>query len=238
MPTFAEWFDLDALGEALRAPFEAAGVDPEAPWTVLAGLDAVLLGRIEADLASGAAEPGPAATRADVHPTAILEGDVALHPGAQVGPYAWIQGPAWIGPGARVGHAAVVRGGAMLGGAVNVGHASEIKRSLLLPGAKAPHFAYVGDAVLGRDVNLGAGVKVANLKHDGGHVAVDGVDTGLRKFGAFLGDGVAVGCNAVLGPGAVVGAGSRIYAGAVVAGRVPAGVIVKVRPHLETATLR
>ncbi|MDR9391509.1 MAG: hypothetical protein RI554_05720 [Trueperaceae bacterium] len=238
MPPFDAWFDLDALDAALRAPFEAAGVDDDAPWTLLAGLDAVLADRIAADLAAGAAEPGADATRARVHPTALLEGDVAIHPDAEIGPYAWVQGPAWIGPGARVGHAAVVRGGAMLGAGTNVGHASEVKRSLLLPGAKAPHFAYVGDAVLGRDVNLGAGVKIANLKHDGGNVAVDGVDTGLRKFGAILGDRVAVGCNAVLGPGAIVGAGSRIYAGAVVAGRVPGGVIVKHRPPLETAALR
>ena len=90
-----------------------------------------------------------------------------------------------------------------------VGHASEVKHSVLLPGAKAPHFNYVGDSVLGPDVNLGAGVKLSNLRNDGGevHTRVDGerFATGLRKFGAILGEGCQLGCNAVTNPGVVLG---------------------------------
>ena len=114
-------------------------------------------------------------------------------------------GPAYIGPCAVIRHGAYIR---ICGGAL-VGHASEVKHSILLPGAKAPHFNYVGDSVLGPDVNLGAGVKLSNLRNDGGevHTRIDGerFATGLRKFGAILGEGCQLGCNAVTNPGVVLG---------------------------------
>src|SRR5690606_40530519 len=93
----------------------------------------------------------------------------------------------------------------VLGPEAHVGHASEVKRSLLLGGAKVPHFNYVGDSVVGHDVNLGGGVKVANFKAFGDEVVSGGVRTGLRKFGAAIGDGVSVGGTAVLAPGAAGG---------------------------------
>ena len=130
-----------------------------------------------------------------------LEGDIYLGEGATVGPHAYIKGPVWIGENAEVGHGAYVRNQAVLGPRSKVGHASEVKRSLLLEGAKAPHFNYVGDAVLGRGVNLGAGVKLANLKAMEGTIKVGETDTGLRKFSAAVGDEVSIGCNAVLSPG-------------------------------------
>ena len=90
-----------------------------------------------------------------------------------------------------------------------VGHSSETKHSILLPGAKAPHFNYVGDSVLGPNVNLGAGVKLSNLRNDGGevHVRIEGerIASGLRKFGAIIGEGSQLGCNAVTNPGVVLG---------------------------------
>ncbi len=117
----------------------------------------------------------------------------------------------------------------MLADGAAVGHASEVKCSLLFAGAKAPHFNYVGDAILGAGVNLGAGVKIANLRNDGAAVRVGTTTTGLRKFGGALGDDVHVGCNAVLGPGALVGARTSVYAGAVVRGVIEADQIVKHR---------
>ena len=122
----------------------------------------------------------------------------------------------------------------MLGPAARVMHASEVKRSMLLADARAPHFNYVGDSVVGNDVNLGAGVKLANFKAFGDEVKIDGAGIGLRKFGSAIGDGVSIGCNAVLAPGTVVGRGTVIYHGATVRGIVPADSIVKLRQAHET----
>lgn len=220
MPNLPALFDL----ERLPAPWRSL-LDPEAPWTALARMDALL-----ADL-----EPLLAG---EVHPTAIVEGPVRLEAGARIGPFAWVQGPAWILTGAEVGHAALLRGGVALGPGARVGHASEAKHALLLGGAKAPHFNYVGDSVLGHDVNLGAGVKLANLRVLRGTIRVAGVDTGLRKLGAIVGDGASIGCNAVLAPGTVVGRDTIVYDGATARGVLPARAIVKLRPALETVERR
>lgn len=172
-----------------------------------------------------------------VHPGAVLNDAVVVSEGAEVGPFALIEGPVWIGPGAQVGHAAFLRGPAVLMAGARVGHASEVKRSVLLPGARAPHFNYVGDSVLGRDVNLGAGVKIANFKTFGDSIRMDGKETGLRKLGAVIGDGVSIGCNAVLSPGTVIGPRCVIYNGALVRGAIPADTVVKSRLEHERARL-
>ena len=103
-----------------------------------------------------------------------------------------------------------------------VGHATEIKHSVLLPGAKAPHFNYVGDSVLGSGVNLGAGTKLSNLRNDGGEVhlrhAGNRIPSGLRKFGAVLGEGTATGCNSVTNPGVVLGCNSVVWPNVTVTG--------------------
>ena len=215
MSQLPELFDLARLPEAW-----AGLIDPAAPWTALALMDALLAGI-------------PDRLDGEAHPTAVIEGPVWLEAGARIGPYAYVQGPAWIMAGAQVGHAAMLRGGVLMGPRAKVGHASEAKHALLLGGAQVPHFNYVGDAVIGHDVNLGAGVKLANLRVMPGGVAVGGVATGLRKLGAILGDGVSIGCNAVLAPGTVIGRGTIVYDGATVRGVVPARSIVKLRPTLE-----
>ena len=215
VPTTAALFDARRLPDGLQALLA-----PDAPWEVLGALDGFVAGL--QDRREGV-----------IHPTAIVEGPVVLEEGAVIGPFAWVRGPAWIGTGAHVGHAAIVRGGCVVGPGAVVGHASEVKHSLLLPGAKCPHFNYVGDSVVGADANLGAGVKLANLKNDGGSVRVADVDTGLRKFGAAVGDGVQIGCNAVLAPGTIIGAGATVYAGAVLRGVIEADTIVKHRPVVE-----
>jgi bifunctional UDP-N-acetylglucosamine pyrophosphorylase/glucosamine-1-phosphate N-acetyltransferase len=215
MPRTAELYDGRRLPEPLRTLLAV-----ERPWEVLHALDGFV----------GALEDHREGT---VHPTAVVEGPVVLGPGAVIGPFAWIRGPAWIGAGVEIGHAAIVRGGCVFADGAKVGHASEIKRALLLPGAKAPHFNYVGDSVVGADANLGAGVKIANLKNVGSEVRVAGEGTGLRKFGAAIGDDVHLGCNVVLSPGTVLGARTLVYAGAVVRGVVPADRVVKHRPVLE-----
>lgn len=215
MPECAELFDLTRLEEPLRSLLDGAS-----PWEALDRLDAF-------------AASMPTGGTGSVHPTAIVEGPLFVAEGAVVGPYAYLQGPVYLGAGARVGHAAFLRGPVVLGPDARVLHASEVKRSVLLGGARAPHFNYVGDSVVGHDVNLGAGVKLANFKATGEEVKVAGRPIGVRKFGAAVGDGVSIGCNAVLAPGTVVGRGTVIYNGAMVRGVVDAGRIVKLRQALE-----
>ncbi|MBN2505403.1 MAG: UDP-N-acetylglucosamine diphosphorylase [Verrucomicrobia bacterium] len=128
---------------------------------------------------------------------------------------AMIKGPAIIGRKCRIRHNAYIREDVIVGDECTVGNACELKHSLLFNGAEVPHFNYVGDSILGHEAHLGAGVKISNLKVVPGNVVVelDGRvwDTGLRKFGALLGDGSDVGCNAVLNPGSIIGPGSIIY---------------------------
>lgn len=220
MEAMPETFDLERVPAPWRALF-----DDDLPWAVLARLDDFWR-TLVVDVAG------------EVHPTAVLEGPVRVDVGASIGPHAFVQGPAWFMTGSSVGHGAYVRGGVLLAPGAKVGHATEVKRSVFLGGAKAPHFNYVGDSVLGHDVNLGAGVKVANLKAFGGTISVGEASTGLRKLGALVGDGASIGCNAVLAPGTVVGAGTVVYHGAMLRGLVPAHSVVKVRPTLETVARR
>ncbi len=219
MLTTAELFDLSGVPPELKGLLET-----EFPWEVLERLD-----RFTSDI--------PAQILGDVHPAALLTGNVFVAAGAKVGPYALIEGPAWLGPGAEVGHGAYLRGGVVLAPKAKVGHATEVKRSLLLPGAAAPHFNYVGDSVLGSDVNLGAGAKLANFRALSGTVKVAGHDTGLRKFGAALGDGVSLGCNSVTGPGTVVGPRTAAYHGAMLRGLYPADTVLKLRQTVDAAPL-
>lgn len=220
MLSLPQLFDL-----ARALPELAALLDVDLPWQALARLDELGAGLQDVRLGK-------------VHPTAVVEGPLAIMEGAEVGPYAHLTGPVYLLPGAKVHHAAHVRGPVVLGPGAQVGHASEVKRSIFLGGAKAPHFNYVGDSVLGHDVNLGAGVKLANFKTFGDEIRVAGVGTGTRKLGSILGDGVSIGCNAVLAPGTVVGARTIVYHGATLRGVVPAETIVKFSPELEYAPRR
>jgi NDP-sugar pyrophosphorylase family protein len=172
--------------------------------------------------------------------------------GAVIEPGAYILGPAYIGAGATVRHGAFVRENVILLPGSGLGHASEAKNSLFLPGAHAPHFAYVGDSILGHRVNLGAGTKLSNLgvlsRKDAAtgrrptiRIELDGVshDTGLTKFGAILGDDAQTGCNAVLNPGCVIGPRTLIYANVSLRkGYYPADAIVKLRQTIEVVERR
>jgi len=177
-----------------------------------------------------------------VHPSAVIEGDVYIGPGAVVEPHCYIKGPTLIGAHCEIRQGAYLRGDILLGEHAVVGHTTEVKGSVFLPHAKAPHFAYVGDSILGRDANLGAGTKISNFKitRDEVKVPLDGafVGTGLRKFGAVIGDKVQIGCNAVLNPGTLVGREAMIYALASVRGIVAPKTVVKVRQGATTDAKR
>ena len=150
-------------------------------------------------------------------PGAYLNDDrVIIGPGTIVESGAFIKCPCVIGANTEVRQGAYIRGDVIVGDKCVVGHATEIKNSILLDGAKAGHFAYVGDSILGNNVNLGAGTKLANLKMVTGSVVVctpkgERVDTRRRKLGAILADDTETGCNSVTSPGTILGRESRVY---------------------------
>lgn len=157
--------------------------------------------------------------------------EVWVHKTARVAPTASITGPCIIGPETEVRHCAFIRGSALVGTGCVVGNSVELKNVILFDGVQTPHYNYVGDSILGCKSHMGAGSITSNVKSDKTHVVVtDGVqriDTGRKKVGAMLGDGVEVGCNSVLNPGSVIGRGSRVYPLSSVRGTVPAGSIYK-----------
>jgi NDP-sugar pyrophosphorylase family protein len=149
---------------------------------------------------------------------------VVVEEGAVVEPFAFIEGPAFIARGATVRHGAYVRGSVYACERSIIGHTTEAKGTLLLPGAKAAHFAYLGDSILGVDTNLGAGTKLANLRLDHGVVrllaAGERIDTGLKKFGAVLGNRAQTGCNTVTNPGTILMPGALTLPNATATGVV------------------
>lgn len=160
---------------------------------------------------------GEETTRASVlcEGAVLWDDRIYIGPGAVLEPGVLVKGPAIIGAQTEVRQGAYLRGKCIVGDRCVVGHTTEMKSSVLLCGAKAGHFAYIGDSILGNGANLGAGTKLANLKitETNVRVLVKGhrIDTGLRKFGAVLGDRVEIGCNAVTNPGTVLGRGCLVY---------------------------
>ena len=144
---------------------------------------------------------------------------------------AMIKGPAIIGKNCQIRHNAYIREHVLIGDNCVVGNSSEIKHSILFNDCHVPHFNYVGDSILGYKSHLGAGVKISNVKLVPGNVFVeiDGVpfDTGLRKFGALLGDFAEVGCNSVLNPGSIIGRNSILYPNTNWRSILPENMIVK-----------
>ena len=150
---------------------------------------------------------------------------------ATVAPTASITGPAIIGKDAEVRHCAFIRGKAIVGEGAVVGNSTELKNAVLFNKVQVPHYNYVGDSVLGYKAHMGAGSITSNVKSDKKLVVVKSpegqIETGIKKFGAMLGDEVEVGCGTVLNPGSVVGSHSNIYPLSSVRGFVPANSIYK-----------
>jgi len=169
------------------------------PWELLAANEWKL----------GEMEP---VVRGEVRGDAELRGPVVVEEGAVVEPGVVIEGPALLRRGADVGPNAYVRGSTLLCEDVHVGHSVEIKNSVIMAGSNVPHLSYVGDSVLGRDVNFGAGTQVANLRHDDEPVKLtvkgERVSTGRRKFGVVAGDGAKTGINTSLNPGVTLSPGA------------------------------
>ena len=177
------------------------------------------------------------AGRSDVPPGVRIEGAVWLAADVKLPAYATISGPAWIGPGTEIRPGAFIRGNVIVGAGCVLGNACEFKNCLLMDGVQVPHFSYVGDSILGNKAHLGAGAICSNLRLDQKPVTVRGpektYETGLRKFGAILGDAAEVGCNAVLNPGSVLGPRALVAPGTIFTGYLPAATIARQRGNVS-----
>lgn len=188
----------------------------EYPWEALAGLGDFIL------------ELGKTLSLEEYE---LRSETVWVHKTAKIYPNNYIAGPCIIGPNTEVRPGAFIRGKALVGADCVVGNSTELKNVILFDHVQVPHYNYVGDSILGYYSHMGAGSITSNVKQDKTPVTVrmgeDRVETGLKKFGAMLGDHVEIGCNSVLNPGTVVGRNSRVYPLSSVRGFVPAGHIFK-----------
>ncbi|MDE6405829.1 MAG: UDP-N-acetylglucosamine pyrophosphorylase [Lachnospiraceae bacterium] len=159
------------------------------------------------------------------------EGNIWVARNAKVFPSAYIGGPAIIDEESEIRHCAFIRGSAIVGKGAVVGNSTELKNVILFNKVQVPHYNYVGDSILGYKAHMGAGSITSNVKSDKTLVVVkageETFETGLKKFGAMLGDQVEVGCNSVLNPGTVIGKNTNIYPTSMVRGLIPADSIYK-----------
>ena len=209
MYTTTELFNLEhtMAGDYLRAY--------EYPWQALKGIKNLIL-----ELGRNLGED-----YTEVSPT------VWVHKSATVAPTAFLGAPCIIGAGTEVRHCAFIRGSALVGENCVVGNSVELKNVILFDGVQVPHVNYVGESILGYMSHLGAGSVTSNVKSDKTMVTVKDrdqkIETGLKKFGAMVGDFVEVGCNSVLNPGTVAGRNSNVYPTSCVRGVLPADSIWK-----------
>ena len=187
----------------------------EYPWQALKGIKDLIL----------SLGPNLGADFTEVSPS------VWVHKTAVVFPSAYLGAPCIIGANTEVRHCAFIRGSALVGEGCVVGNSVELKNVILFDGVQVPHYNYVGDSILGYKSHMGAGSVTSNVKSDKSLVVVKNGDekaeTGLKKFGAMLGDFVEVGCNSVLNPGTVIGRHSNVYPTSCVRGMIPEGHIWK-----------
>ena len=187
----------------------------EYPWQALRGIRDLIL-ELGSQLSDDFAQTAP---------------EVWVHKSATVAPTAYLGAPCIIGANTEVRHCAFIRGCALVGENCVVGNSVELKNVILFDNVQVPHYNYVGDSILGYMAHMGAGSVTSNVKSDKSLVVVrcgdEKIETGLKKFGAMLGDYVEVGCNSVLNPGSVVGRCSNIYPLSSVRGTVPEGCIWK-----------
>ena len=187
----------------------------EYPWQALEGIRELIL-TLGPTLGEGYREVAPS---------------VWVHRTAKVAPTAYLGAPCIIGGDTEIRHCAFIRESALVGDGCVVGNSVELKNVILFDGVQVPHFNYVGDSILGCKTHMGAGAITSNIKSDESLITIRcgeaGIETGLQKIGALLGDRVEVGCNTVLNPGAVVGRNSTIYPLSCVRGVVPENSILK-----------
>jgi UDP-N-acetylglucosamine diphosphorylase / glucose-1-phosphate thymidylyltransferase / UDP-N-acetylgalactosamine diphosphorylase / glucosamine-1-phosphate N-acetyltransferase / galactosamine-1-phosphate N-acetyltransferase len=217
-------FDLSQLEHA--AIFE----DCEFAWDVLKKIKAYVAAHVRPELLNRC------------QGRAFIGEKVFIGEGTVVEDGAMIKGPAIIGRNCQIRHNAYIREDVIIGDNCVVGNSSELKNSVLFNNAQTPHFNYIGDSVLGYKAHTGAGVKISNLKFLPGNIVLDidgkKIDTGLRKFGALMGDRSEAGCNAVLSPGSILGRDARVYSNVCWRGFLPAKMLAKNKAEIEIAALR
>jgi UDP-N-acetylglucosamine diphosphorylase / glucose-1-phosphate thymidylyltransferase / UDP-N-acetylgalactosamine diphosphorylase / glucosamine-1-phosphate N-acetyltransferase / galactosamine-1-phosphate N-acetyltransferase len=208
------------------APFAEHFRPDVAPWDWLKQIGPALAALADASELPAERPPG-------VH----FEGKVWLHPTVKLPAYATILGPAWIGAHTEIRPGAFIRGNVIVGEKCVLGNACEFKNCLLMDNVAVPHFNYVGDSILGNRAHFGAGVICSNLRLDQQPVVVRTeertYETGLKKFGAILGDEAEVGCNAVLNPGSVLGRRALVTPTIAFSGYLPAATIAHARPAMK-----
>jgi UDP-N-acetylglucosamine diphosphorylase/glucosamine-1-phosphate N-acetyltransferase len=160
---------------------------------------------------------------AEVEENVVIKGEVYLGRGTRVRSGSYIVGPVIIGDDCDIGPNCCIRAYTAIEDNCHIGSSVEVKNSIIMKGSKIPHHNYVGDSVLGENCNLGAGTKIANLRLDGKDIEIAGINTGRRKLGAIIGDGVETGINATINVGSVIGASAHIGPGAVVSGVIRPG---------------
>ena len=165
----------------------------------------------------------------------FISGAVFVGRGTVIEHGAMIKGPAWIGEGCEIRNGAYIRENVVVGNGVVLGNSSEFKNCLIFDEAQVPHFNYVGDSILGYKAHLGAGAILSNVRLDHAMVSVaapgGALSTGLKKFGAIIGDRVEIGCNSVLSPGSIIGRDSVIYPGTSWRGVLPENSIARHEPQ-------
>jgi NDP-sugar pyrophosphorylase family protein len=171
-----------------------------------------------------------------------ISGEVEIGPGTLIEHGALIKGPAIIGADCEIRCGAYIRGSVIVGDGCVLGNGCEFKNCVLFDGAQVPHFSYVGDSILGHKSHLGAGVILSNVKSIQGPVSVrhgaEAIPSGLRKFGAVIGDGAEIGCNCVLAPGSVIGRRAILYPNLLWRGVCPADSIVKLSQQHQIVARR
>jgi NDP-sugar pyrophosphorylase family protein len=172
----------------------------------------------------------------------FISGAVFIGPGTVVEQGAMIKGPAWIGEGCEIRSGCYIRENVIVGSGCVLGNSCEFKNCVLLDEAQVPHFNYVGDSILGYRAHLGAGVILSNVKLDRREITVSSpqglVPTGLRKFGAIIGDHAEIGCNSVLNPGSLIGRKSILYPGTQWRGVAPAQSLIKTQQSVQITARR
>ena len=220
----AELFDLTQTEHA--ALFEGGGF----AWEALKKIKTYLEANLRPELRNTCAG------------AAFIGNQVFIGEGTVVEDGVMIKGPAIIGKNCQIRHNAYLREHVIVGDGCVVGNSCELKNALLFNQCQVPHFNYLGDSIVGYKAHVGAGVIASNLKSLSGNVMVemDGkpFDTGLRKFGALIGDGAEVGCNTVLNPGSIIGRGAVIYPGVNWRGILPANMIAKNKAEIEVVVRR
>jgi UDP-N-acetylglucosamine diphosphorylase / glucose-1-phosphate thymidylyltransferase / UDP-N-acetylgalactosamine diphosphorylase / glucosamine-1-phosphate N-acetyltransferase / galactosamine-1-phosphate N-acetyltransferase len=216
----SDFFDLPESLAAFRPFFNADA----APWEWLRQIGPALAAH-------------PFDSKAPVAPPGVhMTGPVHIDPSVVLPAYATIIGPVWIGARSQIRPGALIRGNVIAGEGCVLGNASEFKNCLLMDKVQAPHYNYVGDSILGNRAHLGAGAICSNLRLDRKgivvHLAEGVVDTGLRKFGAILGEEAEVGCNAVLNPGTCLGRRSLVMPAIAFGGVLAPSMIARVRQQV------